>query len=68
MRRLDNKLMKSFFKGHIDEIDMKRIREAWQTGTPLGNDYFRERVEQQLRCKVGAARRGRPVKPDIKGL
>ena len=56
------------FKGHIDEIDMKRIREAWQTGTPLGNDYFRERVEQQLRCKVGTARRGRPVKPDIKGL
>ena len=50
------------YQGHLGEADLKRIREAWQTGTPLGNDLFREKVERQLRCKVGFARRGRPVK------
>ena len=50
------------FKGHLDETDLKRIREAWQTGTPLGNDWFREKVECQLECKVGFAKRGRPIK------
>ena len=48
------------FKAHIDEANLKRIRESWQTGTPLGNDWFREKVEHQLQCKVGLARRGRP--------
>jgi putative transposase len=58
-----------FFKGHIEEMDLKRIRESWQTGTPLGNDFFREKIERQLQCKVGIARRGRPAKLDHqKGL
>ena len=48
------------FKGHIDQKALDDIRSAWQTGTPLGNDYFRERVEAKLKCKVGQARRGRP--------
>ena len=51
------------FEGHIDQEDMKRIRESWQTGTPLGNDLFRDKVEEQLQCRVGIARRGRPAKP-----
>jgi putative transposase len=50
------------FEGHIDKEDMKRIRESWQTGTPLGNDLFRDKIEKQLHCKVGVARRGRPTK------
>lgn len=53
----------ALFKGHIDESDIKRIREAWQTGTPLGNDWFKEKIQSQLKCKVGYARRGRPAKP-----
>ena len=41
------------------------IRSAVQTGTPLGNDRFREQVEAALKRKVGQARRGRPVRrPD----
>ena len=52
----------SLFYGHIDADDIQRIREAWQTGTPLGNDLFREKIERQLQCKVGLARRGRPAK------
>ncbi len=38
------------------------IRTTVQTGTPLGNDRFREQIEQTLGCKVGQARRGRPVR------
>jgi len=38
------------------------IRSAVQTGTPLGNDRFREQVEAAFECKVGQARRGRPVR------
>ena len=50
------------FKSHVDEADLKDIRAAWQTGTPLGNDYFREKVERKLGSKIGQARRGRPSK------
>ena len=46
----------------MDEADLKDIRAAWQTGTPLGNDYFREKIERKLGSKVGQARRGRPSK------
>jgi len=51
---------KSLCKAHIDADQLKSIRAAWQTGTPLGNDYFREKVERKLKTKVGQARRGRP--------
>lgn len=30
------------------------------TGTPLGNDYFRDKVEAMLARKVGQSCRGRP--------
>ena len=53
------------FDADIDAKDLKRIREAWQTGTPLGNDLFREKIERRLQCKVGHARRGRPTKRRI---
>ncbi|WP_415883887.1 transposase [Neptuniibacter sp. QD34_54] len=48
------------FTSLLDGEDMKRIRECWKTGTPLGNDKFREKVEQRLQCKVGTTKRGRP--------
>lgn len=54
---------KALFKAHLDEGVLDEIRSAWQTGTPLGNDYFRQKVEDKLKCKVGQARRGRPRKP-----
>ena len=53
--------MKSF-KFDLSGKEMEKIRTTWQTGTPLGNAYFREKVEQQLGKKVGQARRGRPYK------
>ena len=53
---------KALFKSSIEDIDINDIRQAWQTGTPLGNDFFREKVERKLGRKVGQARRGRPSK------
>lgn len=50
----------SLFKAHIPENDLGEIRRAWNTGTPLGNDRFREEVEVKLQLKVGQNRRGRP--------
>lgn len=54
---------KSLFKAHIDDDQLKSIRAAWQTGTPLGNDCFREKIERKLKISVGQARRGRPNNP-----
>ncbi len=53
---------KGLFKVHLDDGVLDDIRSAVQTGTPLGNDYFRKRIEDKLKRKVGQARRGRPVK------
>ncbi|MCF6258510.1 MAG: hypothetical protein L3K25_19820, partial [Gammaproteobacteria bacterium] len=50
---------KDLFRTHLDSDDLKSIRAAWQTGTPLGNDYFREKIERKLKTKVGQSRRGR---------
>lgn len=50
----------ALFEGHVDDNDLSKIRAAWQTGTTLGNAYFRQKVESKLGCKVGQARRGRP--------
>jgi putative transposase len=53
------------FKAHVADIDLSEIRNAWQTGTPLVNDYFGQKVESKLGCKVGQSRRGRPkLKPN----
>ncbi|MFV1985471.1 MAG: transposase [Thiohalomonadales bacterium] len=55
---------KALFQSQIDKGILKVIRTAWQTGTPLGNDYFKEKIEKKLKCKVGQARQGRPNKSD----
>jgi len=54
---------KALFRAHVDEEDLKDIRSALQTGTPLGNDYFKEKIEEKLKMKVGQSRRGRPDGP-----
>jgi putative transposase len=53
----------ALFQVHLDPGTIGNIRSSWQTGTPLGNDYFRQKIEDKLKCKVGQARRGRPNKP-----
>ena len=56
------KAYKALFKAHIEDEELNEIRASWQTGTPLGNEYFKEKIEAKLKCKVGQARRGRPKK------
>jgi hypothetical protein len=52
----------SLFEDCIDREDITHIREAWRSGTPLGNDRFRVMIEQLLNRKVGYVKRGRPPK------
>jgi putative transposase len=62
---------RGLFQAHLDQGVLDQIRSASQTGTPLGNAYFRAKIEAKLQCKVGQARRGRPNKEKIileKGL
>jgi hypothetical protein len=33
------------FKAPVDDIVLSEIRNAWQTGTPLGNDYFHQKLK-----------------------
>ncbi len=56
---------KELFKNHLDKSVLDGIRSACQTGTPLGNDCFRQKIEDKLKYKVGHARRGRPKKPVV---
>lgn len=53
---------RDLFKAHLDPGVLDTITAAWQTGTPLGNDHFREKIERKLKCKVGYSKRGRPKK------
>lgn len=58
---------RELFRNVLDAGHMHSIRAAVQTGTPLGNDRFREQVEETLQQKVGQARRGRPRRRQGKG-
>lgn len=53
---------RELFRQSLEPEQVHYIRAAVQTGTPLGNDRFREQIENQLKRKVGHARRGRPKK------
>ena len=53
---------RGLFTVHVNGGQLTQIRETWQTGTPLGNDRFKEQVEAMVGRKIGHARRGRPKK------
>lgn len=54
---------RALFDAHQDAMHKasSAIRAANDTGTPLGNDRFKQQVEDALGQKVGQARRGRPT-------
>jgi len=54
------KAYQELFNYQIDQTAMKKISDAWLTGTPLGNEHFRQMIEETLSKKVGQDRRGRP--------
>ena len=51
---------RELFRKALDPEQLHDIRATAQTGTPLGNDRFRQEIETALNRKVGQARRGRP--------
>lgn len=51
---------RELFRYALEPEQVHTIRATVQTGTPLGNDRFRQDVERMLKCKVGQARRGNP--------
>lgn len=51
---------RELFRSALEPEQVHQIRAAVQTGTPLGNDRFREQIESALKCRVGQSRRGRP--------
>ena len=53
---------RALFDGYFESGNLEEIRACLQTGTPLGNDRFREEVEAMLQVKVGQSKRGRPKK------
>jgi len=53
---------RDLFRAKVNDEMVSAIRASWQTGTPLGNDRFREQIESVLNRKVGYSRRGRPTK------
>ena len=64
---------KALFHSHLGSDRVQQITDAWLTGTPLGSDYFREKVETTLSRKVGHVRRGRPCRHkseagEVKGI
>ena len=55
-----NQAYRNLFQVHMADNITGEIRVAWQTGTPLANDRFKEQIEKALNTKIGYARRGRP--------
>lgn len=51
---------RELFQSSLEPEKVHEIRAAVQTGTPLGNDRFREEIETALKRRVGQSRRGRP--------
>lgn len=60
----NNRLLsyRELFNRCIENEAIEEIRTACQTGTPLGNDHFCNRIEEALQIKVGKARGGRRPK------
>ena len=46
-------------KTDAEELDM--IRASLYSGTPLGNECFKKKIEVMTGCKVGVIKPGRPV-------
>jgi putative transposase len=53
---------RELFRNSLEASEVHAIRTTVQTGTPLGNDRFRQQVENAIKRKIGYAQRGRPTK------
>ena len=55
------------FRQVLDSELIDNVRATVQIGTPLGNNRFREQIEQTLQCGVGQPRRGQAGKSRNRG-
>ena len=53
---------RQMFPVKLDDMLLDDVRNAVQTGTPLGGQRFKQKIEKALGTKVGYSRRGRPPK------
>lgn len=53
---------RELFSNTLESNQLHQLRAAVQTGTPLGNDRFREQIERTTGVRPGQLRRGRPSK------
>ncbi len=53
---------RELFRNVLEPDEVHNIRTTVQAGTPLGNERFKQQIEQTLHRKVGHSRRGRPEK------
>lgn len=56
---------RQLFRAALSKADLEAIREATNKGWVLGNDRFREKIEQLSGRRTTAKARGRPRKTDI---
>ena len=52
---------RELFRAQLPEQDIHSIRQAYHYNYPLGNDRFKEKIEEALNRQVGYAKKGRPV-------
>ena len=53
---------RELFKHQLSEYDLHVIREAAHYCQPVGNDRFKQFIEQKYGIKIGNTGRGRPTK------
>ena len=53
---------RELFKTQLSEEDLHRIRKAAHYCQPVGDDHFRQQIEQRYGIKLGQMERGRPRK------
>jgi putative transposase len=55
---------RELFRAHLDGQDIHLIRQAAHYCQPVGDDRFRQQIEQRYGIRLGQMRRGRPRKED----
>jgi putative transposase len=55
---------RALFNNALLPEEIHTVRATVQTGTPLGNERFKQQIEDALHRRVGHAARGRPPKKD----
>ena len=56
---------RELFRYHLDTDDLLRIRKATHYSQPIGDDKFREQIEEKYGIRLGQMSRGRPKKLEL---